>query len=83
MTDCHECGRRMITATHHADPVWCDDCNRQAELVANKLLDRAALKLEAALNPANAAKFRDYQPDKRRAIVCMAIESGHFKWVIS
>jgi hypothetical protein len=73
----------MRADVYERGPLWCDDCERLAEITANNILDPAAMKLERALNPENAAKFRAMNAETRRVIVCKAIEGGYFKWTIS
>ena len=82
---CHSCGVPQYNTGFDdtSDPVYCFACNLQAELLANKMLDRAAMQIENSLQPANADKFRNKNPDTRRAITAKLIARGYFTWSIS
>lgn len=81
--NCNSCGALMRLTLDDAGPFHCDACERLATETAHALLDSAALKLENALNERNAAHYRAMDAETRHAIVCKAIESGHFYWRIS
>lgn len=60
----------------------CDACNLDAELLANRLLDRAAAQLRPALNEKNRAALDAMTPDDRRRVAMYALEAGIVQWRI-
>ena len=82
-THCAGCGSWLAGNTSGDLDTACDACNIAAELVANRILDRAAEALRPALNDANRAKLDAMTPEHRRTVAGRAMADGHLKWRIS
>lgn len=78
---CAGCGAWLPGMVGDPDTA-CDACNVHAELLANKLLDRAAAQLRPALNEKNRAKLDAMTPDDRRRVAMYALEAGIVTWRI-
>ncbi len=60
----------------------CADCQDWITDRNNTQLDELADKIEATLKPANAAKFKAMDTDKRRMFAWKAIDDGLVTWSI-
>jgi phage/plasmid primase-like uncharacterized protein len=82
-TYCGNCGDGLPASSAGDLDAVCQACDLAAELLANRILDSAAMKIEHALNTKNAAKFKAMGPQTRRAIVIRALDAGHVRWRIA
>lgn len=81
---CSCCGAPCATEEPSQDKGYgfCDSCVKWMDMRKNKELDELSLKIEAALNPVNAAKFRAMDTETRRVIALKAIEDGMVSYSI-
>ena len=82
-TFCNNCGAWIKSGAEIDHDAICQACDINAELVANKILDRAAETLAAALDDANAAILHRMTPTRRRAIVMECLDDGRMFWKIN
>ncbi len=82
-TYCGNCGNGLPASSAGDLDAVCQACDLAADLIANRILDSAAMKIEHALNTKNAAKFKAMTPTDRRTIVMRALDAGHVKWRIA